>query len=92
MPVVAGTVDRVTVRNLPWQRMEFVRHEEVRFTEGTGGIGIDGLGFKASTARRSQSQKILLTKIGFDTAENEPSKILHKIADVAKCCYFCYFC
>ena len=62
VPVVAGTVDGVTVRDLPWQRTEFVRHEEVSFTERNGGIGIDGLGFKASVAKRSQSQKILLTK------------------------------
>ena len=51
----------------------------MRFTGRNGGIGIDGLGFKASTAKRSQSQKILLTKSASEQPRTSPPKFCTKL-------------
>ena len=49
---------------------EIENHEKVSFIEEKGRAGFEGV-----QGEKCQNQQILLARIGFDTAENGPSKV-----------------
>ena len=55
--------------------MDFVEHEEVRYTSWNGEFGYVGLDYMESERKKVRTKRFYVPKIYLDKAENDPPKL-----------------